>query len=39
MKQPEPGDPTIPLGRRETHGEIVGVRSFELFEATNPMFA
>ena len=36
--QPESTENMIPFGRRQTHGEIVGVKSFELFESPVPMF-
>ena len=36
--QPDSTQTMKPFGRRQTHGEIVGVKSFELFESPVPMF-
>lgn len=37
-EQPESTATMTPFGRRQTHGEIVGVKSFELFESHAPIF-
>jgi len=38
MAQRNAGESIIPAGRLETHGEIVGLKEIELFEAAVPMF-
>jgi len=38
MVQKDAGDAIIPVGRRQTHGEIVGLKEIEMFEAAVPMF-
>jgi len=39
MAQQNAGEPIVPQGRTETHGEIVGLKEIELFEGADPMFA